>query len=106
MAGNLGTEMVSGIPGGHPSEPDPASKRRAVVGVHTRLKNRRKSLKKHREKLSSAAQSRVGAKVERLIESGEFPNTKAGREKALGMAHGMERSGRLGARGGYKRKGG
>lgn len=105
MAGGLGTERVAGVPGGHPAESDPASKRRGVMGVHTRLKNRRKSLKTHREKLSGEAQSRVGAKVKHLIKSGEFPNTEAGRKKALGMAYGMERSGRLGARGGYKRRG-
>lgn len=75
------------------------------MGVHSRLSSRRKSLKSRREKLSSAAQKRVSAKVSHLIKSGEFPNTKAGREKALGMAHGMERAGRLGSRGGYKRKG-
>lgn len=106
MAGTISTERVSGVPGGHPSEPDPASKRRFVVaGVQARLGARRKSLKTRREKLSSAAQSRVGAKVKHLIESGEFPNTPAGRKKALGMAYGMARAGRLGPRGGYKRKG-
>lgn len=74
------------------------------MGVHSRIKDRRKSLKEHREKLSSAAQKRVGAKVSHLIESGEFPNTRAGRKKALGMAHGMERSGRLRAGGRYVHK--
>jgi len=74
------------------------------MGVHTRIRDRRKSLKKHREKLSSVAQKRVSAKVSHLIKSGEFPNTEAGRKKALGMAHGMERAGRLGSRGGYHRK--
>lgn len=72
--------------------------------AHSRMKHRSKSLNKSREKLSPSAQKRVGAKVSRLIESGEFSNTAAGRKKALGMAHGMERSGRLGSRGGYKRK--
>jgi len=76
------------------------------MGVHTRLKNRRKSLKKHREKLSGEAQSRVSAKISHLVKSGEVPNTAEGRKKAAAMAHSMERAGRLGARGGYKRKGG
>jgi hypothetical protein len=47
---------------------------------------------------------RIGKKVSKVIGSGEFPNTKKGRDKALGMAYGMEKAGRLGPRGGYHRK--
>jgi len=57
-----------------------------------------------RTPVSRAGQNRVSAKVAHLVESGEKPNTPAGRKAALGMAYGMENAGRLGPRGGYTRE--
>ena len=104
MTGNISTEMVAGVRGGHPSEPDAASKRRTVVGIRG-IKEHRARARKRREKLSSPAQKRVSAKISHLVKSGEVSNTEAGRKKAIAMAHSMERAGRLGSRGGYRRKG-
>ena len=103
MAGNPSTEMVAGVAGGHPAEPDAASKRRSVTGIH-RIKEHSSRARKRREKLTGAAQKRVSTKISHLVKSGEVPNTEAGRKKAAAMSHSMERAGRLGSRGGYRRK--
>lgn len=52
-----------------------------------------------RKKLGKKAQSRVSAKIAHLIRTeGKTP------KQAAGAAYGMERAGRLGPRGGYKKK--
>lgn len=58
---------------------------------------RRMPRSKH-PKLSPAAQSRVSKKIRRLEESGEATG-----EKAVAMAHSMERAGRLSEGGAYIR---
>ena len=50
-----------------------------------------------------AAGKRVSAKISHLVRTGEMPNTPKGRKQAAGMAYGMEHSGRLGPKGGYRR---
>ena len=95
MAGALNTEMLSGIPGGHPPEPDSSSKQRAVMGARERLKEHRRRARARRGELSKEARRRVSEKIEHLIETGEVPNTEEGQKKAAGMAYGMARAGRL-----------
>jgi len=92
VAGDMGTELLAGIAGGYPAQVGSASRKRQVMGVHQRLKDDRKKVKAH---LSEGAQQRVSEKIDVLIKSGEFPNTKEGRKKAAGMAYGMEEAGRL-----------
>jgi hypothetical protein len=48
-----------------------------------------------------AGSQAIGLKVKHLIDSAEFPNTPAGRKKALGMSYGMQRAGRLTSSGDY-----
>lgn len=57
---------------------------------------------KGRTPVTKAGQRRVGAKIGHLVASGEVPNTPAGRRRAAGMAYGMEKEGRLTAKGGYE----
>jgi len=68
------------------------------VGVHQRLQEHRKNVRAH---LSPEASRRVSEKIDALVKSGEVPNTKEGREKAAGMAYGMEAAGRLRRHGKY-----
>jgi hypothetical protein len=62
----------------------------------------RKSDKKKRKRPRD--QKKANTKITILIQSGEKPNTPEGRKEAAGMAHGMDRSGRLGGHGEYKKK--
>lgn len=52
-----------------------------------------------RKKLGQSASRRVSAKIAHLIH-----NEKKPRDQAVAMAYSMEEAGRLGERGGYKRK--
>jgi len=93
LSGDMGTEMVAGLPdGGYPAQVGGASRKRQVVGVHQRLKDDRKKVKAH---LSKGAQQRVSEKIAHLVESGEVPNTTQGRKQAAAAAYSMERAGRL-----------
>jgi len=58
-------------------------------------------VKVRRKKAGKAAQSRIGAKIKHLVDTGEVPNTPVGRKRAAGMAYGMEKAGRLRAGGAY-----
>ena len=53
-------------------------------------------------KVSRAGQKRVSAKISHLMREGE----KMPHKQMVAMALSMERTGRLGAKGGYKRAGG
>ena len=59
-----------------------------------------------RKKVGGAAGKRVSEKIAHLVETGEVPNTPAGRKQAAGKAYGMERAGRLRRGGVYVPKGG
>lgn len=103
MAGDMGTELLAGMPdGGYPAQVGGASRKRQVVGVHQRLKEDRKKVRAH---LSKGAQQRVSEKIKYLVDKGEVPNTKEGRAKAAAVAYSMERAGRLRRHGVYVPKG-
>ena len=54
-----------------------------------------------RSRVGKAARQRISEKIEHLVNTGEVPNTPAGRAAAAGMAYEMERAGRLGRHGVY-----
>lgn len=80
------------------STDEPLRKQREVIGEHRRKMQRKKPL-------TAKERAKVSEKIKHLIDTGELPNTTAGRKKAAGMAYGMLRSGRLGRHGAYHRKG-
>jgi len=102
VAGDMGTELLAGMPdGGHPAQTSGASRKRQVVGVHQRLKEHRKKVKAHLSPEERARNLRISEKIDTLVKSGEVPNTKEGRKRAAGIAYGMEEAGRLRRHGKY-----
>ena len=52
-------------------------------------------------RINRTDQKKISEKIKYLIDTGEKPNTPAGRKQAAGEAYGMSRAGRLGRHGVY-----
>ena len=73
------------------------------MAKHLTAEHRRRLEEATRSPVSKGGQERVSAKIEKLVKSAEVPNTPKGRKQAAAIAYNMQRAGRLGPKGQYRR---